>query len=247
MNKAEAIKIIRDTYHTEEEMEALETLIPEPKESEDEKIRKWIYNLVSDLDPQDEDAEKELDEMKPLALAWLEKQKEQKPAEWSEEDNNIVEELYGYFRYLQLTSDKEFSPSLSIDDILNWLKSLRPQPKQEVPTDTEVLTAKLVNLLKSYRIGEVTAANLANRIADTYGTQRYLDGLCDGKIKLVSEKKTWEGVDVDKYLAEIRGENTELYQAASDLVDAVERYMRQECLRSELAMKKETLKKLIER
>lgn len=35
--------------------------------------------------------------------------------------------------------------------------------------------------------------------------------------------------------------------AASDLVDAVERYMRQECLRSELAMKKETLKKLIER
>lgn len=36
-------------------------------------------------------------------------------------------------------------------------------------------------------------------------------------------------------------------RAASDLVDAVERYMRQECLRSELAMKKETLKKLIER
>lgn len=33
--------------------------------------------------------------------------------------------------------------------------------------------------------------------------------------------------------------------AASDLVDAVERYMRQECLRSELAMKKEKLKALI--
>ena len=33
--------------------------------------------------------------------------------------------------------------------------------------------------------------------------------------------------------------------AASGLVDAVERYMRQECLRSELAMKKEKLKALL--
>lgn len=71
--------------------------------------------------------------------------------------------------------------SRQYDAEISWLKSLHPQPKQEVPADTEVLTAKLVNLLKSYRIGEVTATGLANRIADTYGTQRYLDGLCDGK------------------------------------------------------------------
>lgn len=32
---------------------------------------------------------------------------------------------------------------------------------------------------------------------------------------------------------------------AFDLVDAVERYMRQECLRSELAMKKDKLKELL--
>lgn len=43
-----------------------------------------------------------------------------------------------------------------------------------------------------------------------------------------------EGVDV-----------AELYKAASSLVDAVERYMRQECLRSELAMKKDKLKELL--
>ena len=58
---------------------------------------------------------------------WLKSIKPQSKAEWSEEDSDIVEELYEYFRYLQLTSDKEFSPSLSIDKILNWLKSLRPQ------------------------------------------------------------------------------------------------------------------------
>lgn len=33
--------------------------------------------------------------------------------------------------------------------------------------------------------------------------------------------------------------------AASDLVDAVERYMRQECLRSELMLKKDKLKALL--
>lgn len=36
-----------------------------------------------------------------------------------------------------------------------------------------------------------------------------------------------------------------LIDAASDLVDAVERYMRQACLRSELAMKKDKLKALL--
>ncbi len=75
-----------------ETMKILETLIPELRESEDEKIRKWIYNLVSDLDPQDDDAEKELDEMKPLVLAWLEKQKEaSKAMEQKPGDNEKVE------------------------------------------------------------------------------------------------------------------------------------------------------------
>lgn len=69
--------------------------------------------------------------------------------------------------------------------------------------------------------------------------------LLEEKIKLVSEKGTFDGIDVDEYLAEIRGHDTKLYQAASDLVDAVERYMSQECLRSELAMKKDKLKELL--
>lgn len=40
-------------------------------------------------------------------------------------------------------------------------------------------------------------------------------------------------------------DDSNLLKAASDLVDAVERYMRQECLRSELMMKKEKLKALL--
>lgn len=166
--------------------------------------------------------------------------KEQKPAEWSEEDERMRNQLIydvKYHKKQALTSAKKGKATEAFynelkrcyDEKIAWLKSLRLQnkihywteeeiepiiddyltgrehyggmitrlrclkpkfhwklseeqkPKQEVPADTEVLTAKLVNLLKSYRIGEETATGLANRIADTYGTQRYLDGLCDGK------------------------------------------------------------------
>lgn len=37
-------------------------------------------------------------------------------------EEKIRKELYKYFRDLQLSSDKEFSPSISIDEILAWLK-----------------------------------------------------------------------------------------------------------------------------
>lgn len=41
-------------------------------ESEDERTRKWIYSLIENLGcPADEEAEKELEEMQPRALAWL--------------------------------------------------------------------------------------------------------------------------------------------------------------------------------
>lgn len=52
-------------------------------------------------------------------------QQEQKPAGRSKEDSNIAEELYEYFWHLQFESDKEFSPSLSFDEVLEWLKSLK--------------------------------------------------------------------------------------------------------------------------
>lgn len=63
--------------------------------------------------------------------------------------------------------------------------------------------------------------------------------------KIKRATKTWEGVDVDRYLKEVKGVDVELIDAAQDLVDAVERYTRQECLRSELMMKKDKLKELL--
>lgn len=46
MTREEAIDIIRDTYHTETELEALKVLLPELQESEDEEM---IEGIIGDL------------------------------------------------------------------------------------------------------------------------------------------------------------------------------------------------------
>ena len=69
MTREEAIKVVRNIYQTDAEKEALETLIPELKESEDERIIKTLQEYVKNRNwslngpTQDE------------VLAWLEKQK----------------------------------------------------------------------------------------------------------------------------------------------------------------------------
>ena len=75
MTREEAIKIASETYgwlKTDREREALETLIPELVESEDERIRKELIGMVKF-----HCADEHLDRY----LNWFEKHKEQEPAE----------------------------------------------------------------------------------------------------------------------------------------------------------------------
>ena len=71
----------------------------------------------------------------------------------------------------------------------------------------------------------------------------------DEKIKRASERGTWDGVDVDEYMAELRGYDSidpiVLKLKAKALVDAVERYTMGKCLRSELLIKNNELKNLL--
>lgn len=138
---------------------------------EDERIRKWCISHFKECFHVSKYNLEFKQYLNNKIIPWLEKQK---PLEWSDKDEkmkeSIIKALYGggHFAY---------------EPEITWLKSLRPQSKQMISEDTEVLMTKLINLLKSYRIGEETATTLANRIADTYGTQRYMDGLCDsGKL-----------------------------------------------------------------
>lgn len=76
MEREEAIKIVRNIYQTDAEKEALETLVPELHESEDERIRKEIIDIVEAYRANCVyEGTHRFDD----CLAYLEKQKEQKP------------------------------------------------------------------------------------------------------------------------------------------------------------------------
>ena len=77
MTKEEAIDIVRNIYQTDKEKEALSVLIPELRESEDERIRKNIVKIIRDFDGLYLQENYQLS--KADCLAYLEKQKEQKP------------------------------------------------------------------------------------------------------------------------------------------------------------------------
>ncbi len=168
MTREEAIKELRSFIGqlTEGCQEAIKVLIPELKESEDERIRKALITLTKV--PRKEIFEAE-GITKEQALAWLEKQKintegdfgrgydcgyeaclnsngaeffekqkKQKSAEWSEEDEDMrnllikvleVNHPNGYFKVNPInTLDME---AIHVEELVAWLKSLCPQRKQE--------------------------------------------------------------------------------------------------------------------
>lgn len=94
-----------------------EIIFPELKESEDKKIRKELTEFLKSA------SEGRLDILTPYKtfgkwLTWLENQSEQKPADWSEEDEYIIEEIEAIIDAYVL---EEYNPKA----LKNWLKSLK--------------------------------------------------------------------------------------------------------------------------
>ena len=82
------------------------------------KINKWDNSEGSDV---------AFSEDKRL-LSFIESlEKEQKPEEWSEEDERMLTSVTWHLRYSVNNGDIEHTAG----QLENWLKSLRPQPKQE--------------------------------------------------------------------------------------------------------------------
>lgn len=95
MKKEEALEqILKWDFLNEEEKEALATLIPELAESEDERTRKALIETVKCIYAGDTMFLSE--QQRDRYLAWLEKQKEQKPAEWDklQEDFRNINEAF---------------------------------------------------------------------------------------------------------------------------------------------------------
>ena len=103
----------------------IEQIFPELKESEDERVRKKIIEIIRMVSGPDCDvylSEKGQAE----CLAWLEKQKEQKPAEWSEEDQLNLNWV------IAILNGEPCDLDIQVESLIYWLKSLRPQPREEI-------------------------------------------------------------------------------------------------------------------
>ena len=109
----------------------MEYLFPVLKESEDERIRKYLLKLA---DRCPEDSIDFMGEVKKEdVVAWLEKQGEQNPA-WSEDDELYLEDAIHAAKEL-------YYANCGGDELVDWLKSLKdrvqPQPQNEWSEEDE--------------------------------------------------------------------------------------------------------------
>ena len=164
----EALGWMRKVYPTltGADKEDAEHYFPELKESEDERIRKEILEDIRNVKAiSSEEYRKKADRW----IAWLEKQKEQKPAEWSEEDEIGLEETMWCVNEAVQNAKTE-SEKQNAKTAENWLKSLRPQPKQEwSEEDEEMFDEALAGvLLARNRMNDTGCIGLAERFEKAY-------------------------------------------------------------------------------
>lgn len=102
---------------------AIELAFPELAESEDEKIKKGLIELIENWNyPQ------ELFTTKQNIIAYLERLKEQKPAEWSEDDEYLLDETVQHLEEL-IRIDRERHCGVNVQYYqrdIDWLKDLHP-------------------------------------------------------------------------------------------------------------------------
>lgn len=178
MTREEAIEV----YHgllNQKIKEAFEVFAPELKESEDERIRKKIIRIIQVggyMSPEEKDKafvwlEKQGNLMKALQISnarigelieenyylkeQLEKQKEQKPAEWSEDDSiksGILSEIIFDYAFHKDALDENQDLTDEYAELDNWLESLPErfslQPKNEWSEEDEENLNMVLDMVK---------------------------------------------------------------------------------------------------
>ena len=196
MDKEEAMKILKD-FHDKSAIfsvrTALETLHPELKESEDEKIRKAILNYLTKMwgNSQDDVCGVHVED----AIAWLEKQGGEKPQrmisaeakealydkpDWSEKDENVLEDIEeAIINYWH--GDTQ-------DILLDWLKYLRPQPKKEWSEEDEKMIGRIRGIVEAYAFFQ-SAVDVNGDLCE----KEYIEA--DNWLKSLKDKYTWKSSD----------------------------------------------------
>jgi hypothetical protein len=164
MAQEEKFKEAKRLYETAnaDQRYVLESLFPELKESEDERIRKEIISAIKEDWPGHTDW-----------IAWLESQGEtspvlsnssnigkveQKPVEWSEEDLSMIGGIRSIIeKYAFSQSAVDVNGELCEKEFIdadNWLKSLegRVQPKQEWSEEDEKMLECAIDIIEWYSV-----------------------------------------------------------------------------------------------
>ena len=118
-----------------------------PKESEDERIRNAI-GLILIATEEDQDAFYRTHNLtRKECTAWLEKQKEQKSAEWSEEDEEMLDSTIKFVEHSAFSTIGKGK-----NNVLDWLKDLPNrfaiQPKQEWSEEEEEKKKRIILLVE---------------------------------------------------------------------------------------------------
>ena len=163
----------RLSYNGKTFLQDLIYIIPELAESEDEKVRKALITFFQRFPYEGiSDAGTNVKE----AIAWLEKQAEQKPQRmisaeakdamyakpaWSEEDERIMNGLIDSLTRISLnTRTESTSPNYTFYKEIDWLKSLRPL-KRWKPSEEQIKVCKEVyaDILsaKGFNLGTVNS------------------------------------------------------------------------------------------
>lgn len=99
-----------------------DVIFPELKENRDERIRKGLLDYFKEIiEPDGDDSEAYYAGMKIKdIIAWLERQGEQKPVEWSEYDEHKIKNII----YFLESAKKHYISDVEIDACVRWLWSL---------------------------------------------------------------------------------------------------------------------------
>lgn len=194
MTREEAIKNIKRLIGFSETLdESISTLFPELKENEDERIIEQIKFAVMQIPSDREDTKKE-------CLAWLEKQKEQKPTEdWREKRKeecpfrrNLDNNLYGCERYAGLISECNGICSWVVD--YPKLKEIQDK-KEQKPYEPKNWPADKNNLTQEQQPAEWSEED-EDKLMDILEMIKYTDELpptdipsCTGHLHLSNEYK----------------------------------------------------------
>ena len=152
----DAIDIVRQMVaEGQVSQDVAETYFPELAESEDEKIRKELIAMVKLSCTNGDDVDKK--------IAWLEKQGEQKPDEWSEEYEKAID-LACSILYSNFNENENFDKDqMCVGEIIDKLNSIKrkvqPQPRQEWSEEDEEILYSIINDIE-IRSGRITLAEL---------------------------------------------------------------------------------------